>query len=284
MDICHGHLEQLAIAYPKIERIKLMLAKNFLQSLKRLQALVNKCQNLQGINLAGMTGIPSVECHLLLWELLSGAKKLTHLAIHLSTLTHNGNCDNVDLPKLIGLLKSSHALKALEVTDFYCKVDPKDLLFTHFPSLVYVRLEAACAGSLEYTITNCHQLKYLYYSNWNQSIHHISLPSSSSCHLQQLYMRNIDLSAASVHVLSANGGLEEVILYGVRITTSAITTLISNSSNLVLLHIILADYTNLNMEDYKNTISETFSNHKLFVGDFFTNPIYFGIETTIASP
>ena len=87
-------------------------------------------------------------------------------------------------------------------------------------------------------------------------------------------MRNIDLSAASVHVLSANGGLEQVMLYRVRITTSTITTLISNSPNLILLHIILADYTSLNMEDYKNTISETFSNHKLFtVGDFFTNPI-----------
>ena len=132
MDICPGHLEQLAIACPKIERIKLMLAKNFLQSLKGLQALVNKCQNLQGINLAGMAGIPTAECHLLLWELLSGAKKLTYLAIHLSTLTPYGNCDNVDLPKLIGLLKSCHALKALKSQIFIVRLIPKIYCFPTF--------------------------------------------------------------------------------------------------------------------------------------------------------
>ena len=137
-------------------------------------------------------------------------------------------------------MKSFDALKALEVVDCYCAVDTKDLSLSYFTSLVYVRLRTSGTGSLEYTITNCHQLKYLYYHKWNyDSLHHISLPSSSSCHLQQLYLRNVDLSAAIVHVLSAHGGLEQVILYNVTITTSAITTLISNSPNLILLHIIM---------------------------------------------
>ena len=69
-----------------------MNASKCLQSLKGLQVLVDKCKNLQGINLAG---IPIVECHLLLWELLSSVKKLTHLAINLSILTHHGDCDGV---------------------------------------------------------------------------------------------------------------------------------------------------------------------------------------------
>ena len=149
----------------------------------------------------------------------------------------------------------------------HCVVDTKDFLLSHFPSLVYVRLETKCIGLLEYTITNCHQLKYLYYDNWI-TLHHISL-SSNSCHLQQLHMNNIDLSATSVHALSAHGGLEQVILYDVRITTSAITTLISNSPNLILLDILqLVD--DINLKDRKDTMSKTFSNHKLFtVGDFF---------------
>ena len=171
MDIHPGQLEQLAIACPNLERINIKDNTRCLQSLKGLRAIVDNCKNLQGINLVGVS---CMEDNLLLWELLSSAKKLTHLAINLNMLTHHGNCD-VDQQKLIGLLKSCHALKALEVTDFYYKVDPKDLLFTHFPSLVYVRLKAACAGSLEYTITNCHQLKYLCYRNWNCSIPHISL-------------------------------------------------------------------------------------------------------------
>ena len=266
MDIYPSHLEQLAIACPNLERINLMHTTNCLQSLKGLQALVNKCQNLQGINLAG---IRTVECHLLLWELLSNVKKLTHLAIRLSMLTDHGNCDDVDQQKLIGLLKSCGNLKALEVTGACYVVDTKDFLLSHFPSLVYVRLRTECIGLLEYTTTNCHQLKYLYYNNWNDSIDHISLPSSSRCQLQQLHMGNIDLSAAFVNVLSAHGGLEQVILYDVTITTSAITTLINNSPNLILLDILqLVD--DINLKDCKDTMSKTFSNHKLFtVGDFF---------------
>ena len=239
MDICPGHLEQLAIACPNLERINIRDSSRCLQNLKGLHAIVDKCKNLQGINLAGIP-ISRVECHLLLWELLSSVKKLTHLAIHLSMLTHHGNCDDVDQQKLIGLLKSCSNLKALEVRDDehwdYCEVDSKDFLFSHFPSLVHVKLRRTRYTGSFYTITNCHQLKYLYYyNNWNASIHHISLPSFSSCHLQQLYMNRIDLSAASAHVLSAHGGLEQVILYDVEITTSAITTLISNSPNLTLL-------------------------------------------------
>ena len=121
--------------------------------------LLTNAKNLQGINLAGIP-ISCVECHLLLWGLISSVKKLTHLAIHLSILTHHGYCADVDQQKLIGLLKSCSNLKALEVRDDehwdYCEVDSKDFLFSHFPSLVHVRLRRTrCTGSL-YTITNCH--------------------------------------------------------------------------------------------------------------------------------
>ena len=275
MDIYPGHLEQLAVACPNLERINLRNATNCLQSLKGLQVLVDKCRNLQGINLAQ---IPTVECHLLLWVLLSSVKKLTHLAINLSFLTYHGDYDDDDQQTLIGLLNSCSNLKALEISDEYwdfCAVDPKQLLFSHFPSLVFVGLGGTSNTILfEYTIINCHQLKYLCYYCWNRSIHHIRLPSSSSCHLQQLYLRNVGLSAASVHVLSAHGELEQVILSDVIITTSSITTLISNSPNLILLNITPYD-SGLKMKDCKKKMSEKFTKHKLFtVGDCFINCNY----------
>ena len=79
MDIYPGHLEQLATACPNLERINIENNLNCLQNLKGLHAIA---KNLQGINLDGIP-ISCVECHLLLWQLLSSVKKLTHLAIRL---------------------------------------------------------------------------------------------------------------------------------------------------------------------------------------------------------
>ena len=153
MNIHPGHLEQLAIACPNLERINLAKASRCLQNLKGLQAVVEKCQNLQGINLAGIS-ISCVEGNLHLWKLLSSVKKLTHLAINLSMLTYHGNSDDADQQKFIGLLKSCDALQALEVIDehYYCTADAKNLLFSHLPSLVYINLvHFQHTGSLEYS-------------------------------------------------------------------------------------------------------------------------------------
>ena len=65
-DIYPGHLEQLAIACPNLEQLNLMNVHGCLQSLQGLRAIVNSCQNLQGINLVGIP-VSSVESYLLLW-------------------------------------------------------------------------------------------------------------------------------------------------------------------------------------------------------------------------
>ena len=92
----------------------------------------------------------------------------------------------------------------------------------------------------------------------------------------------INLSAPSVHVLSAHGELEQVALYvksitTSAITTSAITTLIINSPNPILLYIVTIELcdkngVSLDREDcnkYKDTLSKTFSYHKLLTTDDF---------------
>ena len=226
-----------------------------------------------------------MESYLLLWELLSSIKKLTHLAIDLCMLIHtNDNCYSAaDKDKLIGMLGNFDSLKALEIIQtFNCDEcqnvsSVNDVLFSHFASLVYVRLsQFKCITAFEYTITNCQQLKYLYYGT-DHSGTHVTLPSSNNCRLQQLCVEShaIKLSAPSVQVLSAHGGLEKVALFVKSITTSAITTLISNSPSLILLCIVsrepLCDDNDAIVfpEDYKDIISKKFSNRKLLTtGDF----------------
>ena len=295
VNIYPGHLEQLAIACPNLERLNLGKAQNCLQSLQGLHAIVDTCQNLQGLNLVGIP-VSSVESYLLLWELLSSIKKLTHLAIDLCMLIQCSNCDSADKEKLIGMLGKCGSLKALEIIHYiFCEKSQNvpsvnDLLFSHFPSLVYVRLsQARCTTAFKYTITNCHQLKYFYYETnvCSDSEAHVTLPSSSSCYyLQQLCIKSfINLSASSVHVLSARGELEQVTLFVRSITTSAVTTLISNSPNLMLLYIVteepLCDENGVSLDrencrKYTDTLSKTFSSHKLLTtGDFILTERYF---------
>ena len=233
-------------------------------------------------------GIPATSVELL-WELLSSIKKLTHLAIDLCMLIHiNNNCYNAtDKDKLIGMLGKCDSLKALEIMQELCHEeypDVNDLLFSHFPSLVYVRLfRVQCITAFEYTITNCRWLKYLYYRLYCRadlyidSEAHVTLPSSSKCCLLQLCIESctISLSVPSVQVLSAHGGLEQVVLCARSITTSAITTLISNSPYLKLLYIVtrkpLCDDNGVSVDqkDYKDTVSKKFPYHKLLTtGDF----------------
>ena len=290
VNIYPDHLEQLSIACPNLERLNLRNADNSFQSLKGLRAIVDTCQNLQGLNLVGIP-VSSVESYLLLWELLSSIKKLTHLAIDLCMLIHiNNNCYNAaDKDKLIGMLGNCDSLKALEIKqtfDEYQNVSSvNDLLFSLFPSLVYVRLsQFKCITAFEYTIINCRQLKYLYYGI-DHSEAHVTLPSSSNCHLEQLCVISyaINVSAPSVQVLSAHGGLEKVALFVRSITTSTIITLINNSPSLILLYIVTREPlcddndASVDQEDYKDTVSKKFSNHKLLTtGDFiFYNRHYF---------
>ena len=285
VNVYPGHLEQLAIACPNLKRLNLRKAQNSLQSLQGLRAIVEICRNLQGLNLVEIPA-SSVESYLLLWELLSSIKKLTHLAIDLCMLIHiNDNCYiAADKDKLIGMLGNCDSLKALEIIQtFNCDEcenvsSVNDLLFSHFPSLVYVRLShVQCTTALDYATIKCRQLKYLYYRKIDDSETCVTLPSSSNCHLQQLCVESyaIKLSVPSVQVLSAHGGLEKVALLVKSITTSAITTLISNSPSLILLCIVTREPlcddngASVDQEDYEDTISKRFFNHKLLTtGDF----------------
>ena len=284
VNIYPDHLEQLAIICPNLQRLNLRKAQNSLQNMQGLRAIVNTCQNLQGLNLEEIPVSEKESC-LLLWELLSSIKRLTHLAIDLCMLIHiNNNCYNAaDKDKLIGMLRNCKSLKALEVSKpfkqiFNCEcLNVNDLLLDHFPSLVYVRISLGLAQTecTKYALTNCHQLKYLYFDGdfyrGRVCTLDLDLLSSTSCYLQQIFVRlYVDLSAPSTQVLSAHGGLEKIVLFVRSITTSAITTLISNSPNLMLLYIYTEpnavrdeNGASVNQKDYKDRVSKRFPRHKL---------------------
>ena len=98
-------------------------------------------------------------------------------------------------------------------------------------------------SGFKYALTNCKKLRYLYEEcahKESKSFH----PFPSNCCLQQLYINSVNATYFNVtdelaDALSTHGGLQCVVLHVNSITISlrAITTLISNSPNLILLHI-----------------------------------------------
>ena len=290
MKIDPSHLEQLAVVCPGLQRLNVAGNKNCLNNLRGLQAIVQTCKSLEGLSLAGIS-VSMVESYLLLWELLSGLKKLTHLAINMCVLK----------PYELSALKHCHSLQALEIhCDKYnlglgcieCAVTT-DLTFSHFPSLTYCRMVGLRFPGFEHALTNCHQLKYLYADCSHCSRERSSLPTSSnSNHLQQIFINSqIDLTDEFLDVLSAYGGLECVVLCVDSITISGITKLINNSPNLMVLHVVievpLFDDDNDQFDDttwsylpppylhgvnYTDRVMKMFSYRKLFsIGSFKVN-------------
>ena len=82
---CSGHLEQLAIACPNLQRLNLQDCYFCFDSLQGLQAIASHCHNLQGLNLLGILCVSKVEDQTRLWEILSNMK-LTHLEVEYCVL------------------------------------------------------------------------------------------------------------------------------------------------------------------------------------------------------
>ena len=240
LDVSSNQLEQLAVVCPNLQRLNLQGNIHCLEDLQGLHVIVNACQNLQGLNLTGISA-PSVGSHLRLWELLSSLKKLTHLASDLCLLTPC-NLDDTSKQRVIAKFKGCYKLQALEIS---CNEEcmecsnSVDFLFSHFPSLIYCRMLFFEHSALMYVITNCGKLKYLYEEHPSKSDCDSFTMLPSSCYLQQVYINSLSFNVTDklVSVISTHGELECVILHVHSITVSGLTSLINNSPNLILLHI-----------------------------------------------
>jgi len=60
-----GHLEQLAIACPNLQRLSVRKNDRYLECLKGLQCIASKCHNLRGLYLLGICGSKVESCILL---------------------------------------------------------------------------------------------------------------------------------------------------------------------------------------------------------------------------
>ena len=113
LNVHSNHLEQLAVVCPNLQRLNLQGNVNCLKDLRGLCVIVNTCQNLESLNLAGIS-VSSVESFLLLWELLSALKKLTYLGADLCMLKLCKS-DDVIKQKIVTIFQSFHSLKTLEM-------------------------------------------------------------------------------------------------------------------------------------------------------------------------
>ena len=160
-----NHLQQLAIACPNLQQLHLQGSVNCLKDLQGLQAIVDKCKNLESLNLAGIS-VYWVESYFLLWDLLSSLKKLTLLTIDLCMILLY-DYDDDDKQRLVTMCKSCHSLLALNVHLGLqgcsgCYSRKVDFLFSHFPSLKYCALWGIPYSYLTDAFTNCRHLKYLH--------------------------------------------------------------------------------------------------------------------------
>ena len=242
------HLKQFAVACPNLQRLNLKDNVDCLNDLQGLHAIVHTCQNLESLNLSGIS-ISRVQSYLLLWELLSSLKKLTFLTIDLCMLRLYDVGD--DEQKLVNMCESFYKLQALDIhceSTYYgnqycdaCQMDcnKKYLLFSYFPSLTYCAMWEFKYSALAYAITNCHHLKYLFeYDPYNSSE---SLSCSINCQLRELKICNsrLEITNDSAEALSVHGKLECVTLrYISSITHKGIAILINNSPNLIFLEVI----------------------------------------------
>ena len=234
------HLNQFAFACPNLQRLNLRDNVDCLDDLQGLHAIVHTCQNLESLNLSGIS-ISRVQSYLLLWELLSSLKKLTFLTIDLCILRLYDVGD--DEQKLVNMCESFHTLQALDIHGKrYCKecqmdCNEKYLLFSYFPSLTYCAMWEFEYSALRYAITRCHHLKYLYEHGPCNS--NKKLFCSPSCQLREIKICGsyTEITNDSAKALSAHNKLERVILHIGSITHKGIAILINNSLNLIFLEV-----------------------------------------------
>ena len=163
LDCCRslysGHLEQLAIACPNLERLNLQYTCCCLQNLQGLQAIASHCHNLQGLNLLHIP-VSNVEDLVLLWKILSNMK-LTHLALDNCYLIPEASMKE----KLICLYQKCWTLRGIQLNichhEKFADNCESELMLCYFPSLqyCYISFEHSLPIVIQDVIYNCNKLE-----------------------------------------------------------------------------------------------------------------------------
>ena len=268
ISVFSGHLEQLAVACPNLQRLDLEFHCESLISLQGLQAIAQSCKELCGLNLMHIS-LENIESHLKLWKILS-SMKLTHLSMEVCAFIGNSKSKQ----QLTRLFKKCTSLQALQL-DTFCheeceRANVNWSLLSNFPALRYCRLSTNDSNVIQGITLACKELVCLGYES---SIvrRPLSLSSISHHKLQQLYIDspNTVVPDNFMETISAHGQLERVIIAVSSLTTKGITSLISNSPGLLTLIIITENcvyngkHARVASKDIMNDLEKKFPKRKL---------------------
>ena len=294
-----GHLEQLSIACPNLQRLDLFGNFECLNNLQGLHSLANNCKSLQALNLLRIhVSDREYDC-LQLWEILC-IMKLTQLAIEawMISICDSRNSNLPPLPsrdssvtakrqKLIDMFQKYSSLINLQVLEVEIQADKinyhscNDIsdnelsLVSYFPSVTSYRLCNLPNNNCYHTLKRIFGCKYLRCLFLSKSLPRIlSLPLEGHCSsLQQLYIHSRDtvLTKTFTDALCAHGGLEHVILRVKSLTARSISDIIEHSYNLVTFDINLCSrvFTKTKQKQLIVAIKKRFSRRKLFNGGYF---------------
>ena len=293
-ELLSSHLEQLSVACPNLERLNLRGNTKCLESLQGLRNIVDHCHNLQGLNLEnvhmkkrrrlGSYEALNENC-MELWEVLSEIKMLNHLRIEMCTMKPFMEIDVCSQHSFVELALKFVHLKQLDLMEsdddqttcvFFSdgSLQGYPVLLSHFPSLVCLYVETLTVTILiADIITNCKNLKYFKYRNWEPISNAQSFLIVPNTHLQYLDIESDDGVVDEVFMdsVSVHGELEIVYLSVLSITEAGITALIGNSPKLCIFNIFFyQEFEDDKLISIKDRLEKKFIHRKLFNLDGFT--------------
>ena len=230
-ELLSGHLEQLSVVCPNLERLNLRGNTKCLESLQGLRNIVDHCHNLRGLNLEnvhikkrwclGLCEALNENC-MELWEVLSEIKMLNHLRIEMCTMKPFMEVDVCSQHSFVELALKFVHLKQVDLMESYddqttCiffsdgSLQGYPVLLSHFPSLVCLYVETRTVTILiADIITNCKKLKYFKYRNWEPISNAQSFPIIPNTHLHYLDIESDDgvIDEVFMDSVSAHGELD----------------------------------------------------------------------------
>ena len=269
-----GHLEQIAIACPNLQRLNLSGNQHCLENMDGVQKLVQCCQDLRGLNLLDIP-FDNVHYSVRMFEVLSGLR-LTHLAVEMCVLKPSyhlmrGNGNEMYLLYVFNKFSSLQAIeyhqnvKACTACEFLMECE--FVFLPEFTSLKYCNVSEEDPYTLMNILTRCEEVTCL-----RCEVPFLDLPSTCICSLQQLCIvsRETEITDTFVDAVSGRGTLVHVVLGICDIETTGITHLIANSHSLITLCIYASmklqyeDGTSVVVQAFKSSLKEKFCSRKLF--------------------
>jgi len=295
-----GHLEQLSIACPNLERLNLFGNSKCLSTLQGLHSLASNCKNLRELNLKQIhVSDHEYDC-LQLWEILF-MMQLRKLGID-AWMIDLRNAELPSLPprdcpvvmkqqKLIDMFQKYSSLQILEVDIAKKRLSDNDLLIlSYFPSIISCRLFDLPSNNCYHTLKRIFSWRYLKCLSLSKISGMLSLSLEGQLSLQKLYIESRDTfpTDSFISALSSHGGLEHVLLCVKSLTASSITNIIESSSNLVTFNVYLCSrtFSRSQLKQLTVTVKAKFSKRKLFNGGNFTitqitNSFYSALSTSL---